>query len=343
MAADHFEASSPETTPALAPGAGTTVDTTPDATTPLPENPAADGGANDTEGYDEAADMARALAAFAGVKPKTEEKTAAAPATTTEPAAAPKKDEPKAEETKLDHVLNRISRLESERDDARKEIETHRANAAKYEAAAKRAAEYEAEFAAAEEDPERLFKRIKWNPEKVTEFLTHGPKKIAPEVKEMQEKLARLEQFEKAETERRTGSEREARIVNFKKTIPDAVPADKYPLLHRLHDGSSSALADEVWGVMLSAYQNQKREVTVDEAASTLESILSTQLQRLTKANSEKPAVPTTPAQAPKQSKPTLTNEPPTSPSTTQSADEDDDEAAFNKALATMRRARQAQ
>jgi hypothetical protein len=278
---------------------------------------------------------------------KAENEKAAAPAA--EPATGEAKPGQPAEpakkpEEELDaelpgvksHVLSRLTALEKERDEVKVKVTAAEKRAADLEARAKRADELEGEKKKFLENPDEFFKSYGWDQETLRDYVVNGPKAAKPELsrveRETHELKERLAKFE------RDAEERSAReqISAAKSRIPAILQpeAEKFPILHSYFD-QPGEMADAVFAVIEQTYQEQKTQLTVQEAAKAIEETLSAQLKRLSRASS-KTAEPSTKTPAPKQATPTLTNVPPGSSGTKTNSDDSDD-ARFEAALAILK------
>ena len=338
------EAVPPSAAPAPAPAA-------PPTTAPVvpPPVPAPDAGVSDSLPYHPSQDDAAGLAAYRAARAAT--KAAAPEAAPPDPkpsepggglvpgsptATTPTTTEPSPEadlspeDAKLARVLNRISRLEDERNAARAAAAERDTELAKLRERAKFADDYERDLAEFHDDPERLFKRVKWDQAKIQDYVVNGPSKVDAVTervsRETAELKARLERFERAEAERTQAN----RIADFKATLPTQLQEkkDAYPHVLAFYENPSE-LADALFGIMESTYRSQNgKELTVDETAKVLETTLSGYYERLSRARSQNPPVadPTAPSRTTKPSSaPTLTNTPPVASKPPTPAEEDDD------------------
>lgn len=261
---------------------------------------------------------------------------------------APSDDLP-PEDAKLARVLNRIERLEQERNTAQRERDTHAAELAKARERAAFADKYEQDLAEFREDPERFFKRINWDRKTIEDYVTHGPSKVDAVTSTVERKTAelqkRLDAFEAADRTRAS----EERVSRVKAGIPPALAsrADTYPHVLAFYENPSE-LADAIMAVAENSLRTSNRDLTLDEAAASLEKTLIAHSERLNRARS-KPGG--TPAAAPssqptgtaKPTAPTLTNTAPAAakpppPSTDQESDDD----LLAGAVARLRAARTA-
>jgi DNA-binding protein H-NS len=251
------------------------------------------------------------------------------------------------EDAKLARILNRITRLEDERNTAQRTLQERDAELFRLRERAKAAEEYDTAFSRFREDPEALFRKVGWDRKTIDDYLAKGPSqadsRTAALQREHEELKSRIAKFEEQDQKR----EQTVRIEAFKAALPaqfEAV-ADKYPRTAAYYD-SPRELSDALFHVMSETYRGQGREPTVAEAATALESILGGHYERLTRTRSKGPAG-TSPAHvdAPKPtvspSTPTLTNTPP-APATRSISDSESDDDLLELAKQTLRKARAA-
>lgn len=257
------------------------------------------------------------------------------------PGAGSADDELSPEDAKLARVLNRITRLEDERNTAQKTLSDRDAQLTKLQERARLADEYERNLAEFAEQPERLFKMVKWSPEKLQDYVVNGPSKVDAATsaisREQSELRARLEKFERADAERQA----QERVTNYKAALAPQLDGkgDRFPHVTTFFDKPAD-LADALYAIMDQTYREQKRELTVEETAQVLESTLSGHYERLNRARSKPNPSATTPAGTPKPTVPTLTNTPPTSASKPTQTDSEDDDAMMAAAVSLLRRGR---
>lgn len=252
---------------------------------------------------------AQAAATVTG-QPAVEAPAAPAAAVVVDPVAAPV-----AEDDKYAKLFERVSASE------RKHAELERTSAAKdAELAARdaRLTEYDALFANAATDPEQIFRKIGWKPETIADYLTNGKTAVSPQVVSMEQKIAQLEAKLNEVTTGQKKQTYEQQVATFKSQIPAQLKesADKFPHLHTYFD-TSAEMADQVFAVIETSFNQSKVQLTVAEAAAAVEKVLSEQAQRLSRARSQggSPAAaqlsavpdPSAPAAA-KKPVPTLTN-----------------------------------
>lgn len=274
------------------------------------------------ESYDPAQDIAAGLEAFRAAKaaPAAEAKpspeaveTAAVAAATGTPAAEPASSPPTAAEpagdatdAKLNRVFNRIAALEKERDEARSSL-------SRLEARAARADELQAKLDELKASPTKVMEELGWTQETLADWVLKGGQSEAVALTAQDRKIAELEKRLKEREARDAEAQREARIAEYVRTIPEQLKDAKKDLPHvAAYYDSDAELASAVWGVMRRAYQDQKTELTVVEAAQAVERVLSEQAKRFSRASSQGAPAPTpassTPAPAAKPPTPTLTN-----------------------------------
>lgn len=252
-------------------------------------------------------------------------------------------DDLSPEDAKLARILNRIQKLEDERNTAQKTLSEREAELARLAERAKFADEYERELSEFAEDPDRLFKRVKWDSDKIKDYVINGPSKTEAATsrtdREMSDLKARLEKFERADAERQQA----ARIDEFKAGLPKAIEGknETYPHTLAFYE-SPKELGDALWGLMEQTYRSSKVELTAEQAAERIESTLASHFERLNRARSKTgTSAPAPSANPPAKSPPTLTNVPPTAatPPNPQS-DSDDDDVLLQRAVSQLRKAR---
>jgi hypothetical protein len=296
-----------------------------------------DGG----ESYNPAQDNAAAFQALreAKAKPaetppaaetKVEAAEAAATASLPDEGQPPPAPDPDPTDAKLNRVFNRIAALEKERDEARGYV-------SRLADRAKRADELEAKFAALKTDPRAWMQESGWTQDTLADFILRGDQAVSPQ-------LATVEQRQKAleDEVRQLRSEREQAVYNkqvddFVASIPSQLGEHKpkFPTLTSYFE-SDAEMAQQIYGVMRSAYQDRKTELTVLEAAQGLENVLANQAKRFARRASSETPTTSTPASAAKP-QPTLTNKSTASPSPASA--ESDDYSLNLKAAAEMLRA----
>lgn len=340
---DAIEVASPETS-----APRSMADSTPAPTsTPTPEPSAAPAAPSSSvpdsggEAYNPAQDNEAGFAAFRAAKqaasdaPATKaEVVAAAVADATgapAPSAAPteaaptKTDEPSADDAKLNRIFNRIAALEKERDEARGSL-------SRLEQRAARADELEQKLAKLKSSPTELMNELGWNQDTLAEYILKGNEATSPKLTAVeQEQKALKDELEALKRERAEG-ERARKINEFKSSIPSQLKDAKTELKHLgTYFDSDAEMADAVWNVMASAYQTQKTELTVVEAARAVENVLAEQAKRFSRASSQSPTSSNTaPATKPAPT-PTLTNK---SPTTTPAKTAESDDVSPNYAAA---------
>lgn len=309
----------------------------PSASVPAPDvSDSGDGG----ESYNPAQDTAAAFKALQDAKappaetpaPETpaEVATAAAEASLPDdgPPVAPESDPTDA---KLNRVFNRIAALEKERDEAR-------VYASRLAERAKHADELETKFAKLKADPREWMQESGWNQDTLADFILQGDRAVTPQlatVEQQQKALAAEVQQLRAE---RDQANQARRIDEFVSSIPGQLGEhkSKLPTLTAYFDNDAE-LAQQVFNVMRTAYQDRKTELTVFEAAQGLENVLANQAKRFARrASSETPTTSTAPATKPA---PTLTNKSTASPSPA-STESDGHSLNFKAAVETLRAAR---
>lgn len=311
-----------EATPAAAPGL------TPPAPAVVPD-------AKPDE-YHPSQDDARGLEAYRAAKQAKAEPTEK-PA---DPSALPAPDPevttptpvPESEDEKIARIWGRISGLEKQRDAQKGEIEALRAKA-------ERADALEAKIRGFHDDPEALFTEVKWDADKIRDYITNGKAAPSLETQRVAKDTADVrQQLEQLRTELRQRDE-VATIERAKVQILDQIKpeAAALPYLHAYYD-KPGEMADAVWGVINATYQQQKTVLSVTDAAKVVERVLVEQAQRFSRARSQAPGSSTAPA--PKPVSPTLTNTPPGSSSSKKSPEESSDEENFQTAVQLLKAGR---
>ncbi len=311
---------------------------TPEAPTsaPAPSDPSTAAPADYHPSQDDAAGLVAFRAAKAANADPAPEGTGpetppTAPAVAAPPGSPTPDDGLAPEDAKLARILNRISRLEDERNTAHKTLAERDAELARLRERAAVADQYDQDFNRFREDPEALFRKVKWDRKTIEDYIANGPSKVdaatAAVARETEELKARLAKFEQADAQR----QQIERTQQFKASLPAALAGkeEQFPLTHTFYDRPAD-LADALFSVMAEAYRSQNgREMPVEEAAGLLEKTLGTHLERLSRPRS-KPAPQGapggSPSSAPKPYTPTLTNTPPAAATSPRSDAESDDD-----------------
>lgn len=307
---------------------------------PVPDSsgPDSDGG----ESYNPAQDTAAAFQALRDAKAAKAAETPEAPETKAEAATTaaeaslppePGKETPPPDadptDAKLNRVFNRIAALERERDEARD-------YARKFAEGAKRAEELEAKLAKLKTDPREWMQESGWNQDTLADYILKGDEAVSPKLTTVEQRQKALEIEVQQLRAERDQAVHEQRTREYIATIPAqlAEHKSKFPTLSAYHDTDAS-LAEHVFSVMRSAYQNQKTELTIFEAAQGLEDVLANQAKRFARrASSETPT--TSPAASATKPTPTLTNKSTASPSPA-SAESDGVSLNYKAAIETLR------
>lgn len=305
-----------------------------------------DGG----ESYNPAQDNAAAFQMLREAKAKAE------PASTPEPASVPV-PETKAEaadaaaasvlpddaapktppapdadqDAKLNRVFNRIAALEKERDEARGYV-------SRLADRAKRADELEAKFAEIKTDPRKWMQEAGWTQDTLADYILKGDQAVAPAIATVEQKYKSLEDEVRQLRAEREQAVHEQRTQQFVSSIPAQLGEhkSKFPTLTSYFENDGE-MAQQIFSVMRSAYQDRKTELTVLEAAQGLENVLANQAKRFARrASSETPTTSAAPATKPT---PTLTNKSTASPSPA-SAESDDYSLNLKGAAEFLRAAR---
>lgn len=320
----------------VAPGPETTAPRTmPQGTPPTP--PEGDGGAD----YNPAQDTAAAIATLRAAKAPSAD---APPADAGQVVAAAVADAtgtpapPAAEHTtpvvdpadaKLDRIFTRIAALEKERDEARGSL-------SRLEAEAATGREAREKLERLRKSPKELIKELGWNQDTLADYVLKGDDAVSPQLTAFEQQQADLKREIEQLRHERAQEQQARKIEEFKGTIPAQLKDAKASLPHvSSYFDSEREMADAVWRVMATAYQQQKTELTVLEAAKAVENVLSEQAKRFTRASSQSPAS-SNPASAPKPPAPTLTNRATTTPTT--SVVESDETSPNFKAAAELLR-----
>lgn len=301
--------------------------------TPPPETP---------EAYHPSQDDAKGLEAYRAAK--------AAPGATTEPTEKPADPNapnalpvpepehttpptvPEGEDEKIARIWGRISGLEKERDAQRAENEALRAKAARADA-------LEAKIRGFHDDPEALFTEVKWDADKIRDYITNG--KTAPSLetqrvaKDTADVRKELEELRGELRQRDQASQVERAKVQILDELKPA--AASLPYLHAYYE-KPGEMADAVWGVINATYQQQKTVLSVADAAKVVEKVLTEQAQRFSRARSQTPGSSTAPAAKPVS--PTLTNTPPGSSNSKKSPEDSSDEENFQTAVQLLKAGR---
>jgi hypothetical protein len=303
---------------------------------PDSSGPDGDGG----ESYNPQQDTAAAFQALREAKAAKAAETPAVPETKAEVAAeaaaatvpeTPAAPAPDADPTdaKLNRVFNRIAALERERDEARD-------YARRFAEGAKRAEELEAKFKKLKADPREWMQESGWTQDTLADFILKGDEAVSPKLTTVEQRQSALEaEVQQLRAEREQAIQTK-RIDDFVASIPGALGEhkSKFPTLTAYFD-SDAEMAQQVFSVMRSAYQNQKTELTVLEAAEGLENVLVNQAKRFARrASSETPT--TSPTASATKPAPTLTNKSTASPSPA-SAESDGVSLNYKAALETLR------
>lgn len=299
-----------------------------------------------SDSYDPSVDDAAALEIYRSATKSKSEETPAEPPVKVEdkppvpvPDPAKPADELDAGDAKLARVLNRIERLENERNAAFQERDVTKAEAERLRARAAVADQHERDLADFKLDPDKFFRKIGWDQKTIHDYIVNGPTAANPQLTAQERELAELKKTVEADKAERAQNAQAAQIHQFKANIPHHLTAVKaeLPLLHSFYD-QPAELAEAVYGVMAHAYQTQKTDLTVHEAGKLVEQTLKSHLERLDRARSKtSPSNSSNPAPAAKPTTPTLTNSPPVSATPNTSPDQESDEALFDQAVAFLR------
>jgi len=222
--------------------------------------------------------MADALAAYKAVATPAEvgaapdpasppapvQEPAATPAPHTAAPAAPESNSEEAIARKLESVIARLANTEREKVTSESELKSLRA----------KVAEFEALVAGAEENPELLFDKVKWNPERVKAYAEKGKAALNPEMAAVKREMEALKAQQAEMAAARAAAEQQNAVATYKAEIARetaALPADAHPHLRKAVDGGE--LTDVLFGIMQRAYQGgQGKILTVAEAAHAAES-----------------------------------------------------------------------
>lgn len=261
---------------------------------------------------------------------KAEAAEAAATATLPDEGQTPPAPDPDPTDAKLNRVFNRIAALEKERDEARGYV-------SRLAERAKRADELESKFQALKADPREWMKESGWDQDTLADFILRGDQAVSPQLATVEARHKALEDEVRALRAEREQSKQEQQTHEFVSSIPSQLGEhkSKFPTLTSYFD-SDAEMAQQIFGVMRSAYQDRKTELTVLEAAQGLENVLANQAKRFARRASSETPTTSTPASATKPT-PTLTNKSTASPSP--ASPETDDHSLNLKAAAEMLRA----
>lgn len=250
--------------------------------------------------------------------------------------ATEKPPAPPPEDDKLERVLARLQQAEADKLAQAQELKTLREKAAK-------ADEYEAEWANAGSNPGAVFKRAKWTPQDIENYVKTGVLPKNPEIerlsKDLGEKSTKLEQ-ELAELRQwRANQEAQHAIQTEKGVIANELKdlKEKHPFTFARFE-SEAEMVEEVFGVMVAAYQDGKRILSTQEVLSASEDHWAKVAERLTRASSKSPdpkPAKTTPATK-------VTTKPTTPPESEEDDGMDDDERDMARAIAYYRQQRSA-
>lgn len=325
----------------------TTPDAAPPAQVPVPADEAPP---------DHAADLAAAVATMKAAKaqppaaPPVEAKPAEPAAgqtvvtKTDESTSVPASEKPAEEDpdakldAKLSRVFNRVSALEEQ-------LNAAQAEAAKNAVDAERARKRDKAFEEFKRNPAALFEEVGWEPDTIREYIISGPKAPAVETAKVSKETQALAQ-QLADLKRELAQRDEAaQMAAAKSRVPEILKpsADKFPTLFAYYDDHGE-MADVLLNVMTRAHQEQK-QITLTEAAESVERVLADQAKRFSRASSKssEPSSPTAPTSKP--ASPTLTTVPTGSATKPpeKSLDDMTDQERFELAKQTMRAARVAQ
>jgi hypothetical protein len=242
----------------------------------------------------------------------------------TAPAAAP------ATDPRFDEVLGRLTKSEQRILEAEQRAK----------AAEAKTAEYEALFAASEEEPDKLFDRIKWKPEKVREYAEKGKKALSPElarltqlVEQQSAEIAALKTETKQQSAERTVREYKAELGR------DYAPlADKYPHLTAAYDGDQAQIVEQLFATIETAYDKGRGKLlTTQEAAHAIDAYWERIAKKFAPKQSSAEATPTA-TQSPKPS--AATAKPPAPPPDDDGDAMSPDDRRFAASLAAFRATR---
>lgn len=335
-------------TATVEPGSATEVTaprTMPAVSVPAPEV-SGDSGGDGGESYNPSQDTAAAMETLRAAKAKAgapetpapetkaEVADAAAAAVVPEDGKAPPPVAPTEDPTdaKLNRVFTRIAALERERDEAR-------VYAQRLAERAQHADALEAKLSKLKADPREWMKEAGWNQDTLADYILKGDEATSPQIAQVEQKYKTLEEEVRALRAEREQATHEKRTQEFVSSIPAQLGADKakFPTLSSYFE-SDTEMAQQIFAVMRSAYQDRKTELTVLEAAQGLENVLANQAKRFARRASSEPPTTSPTASAPKPPTPTLTNKSTASPSP--SAEESDGHSLNYKAAAEILRAR---
>lgn len=308
----------------------------PDLIAPTPEATPAPTPAGPPEEYHPSQDDAKGLevyraakqGAVAPVEPKPDPAALPVP----DPEATTPPPVPESEDEKIARIWGRISGLEKERDAQKSENEALRAKAARADA-------LEAKIRGFHDDPEALFTEVKWDADKIRDYITNGTKAPSLETQRVAKDTAELrKELEQLRAEGRQRDEA-AQVEAAKAQILDQLKpeVEALPYLHAYYE-KPGELANAVWQVISATYQQQKTVLSVPEAAKVVERVLAEQAQRFSRARSQTPGSSTAPA--PKPVSPTLTNTPPGSSNSKKSPEDSSDEENFASAVQLLKAGR---
>lgn len=252
------------------------------------------------------------------------------------PKAIEKPPAPVVEDDKLERVLQRLQQAEADKLAQAQELKTLREKAAK-------ADEYEAEWANAGANPGAVFKRAKWTPQDIENYVKTGVLPKNPEIervsKDLGDKTTKLEQ-ELAELRAwRANQEGQAAIQSEKTQIAKELKdlAEKHPFTFARFENETE-MVEEIFGVMVAAYQDGKRILSTQDVLSASEEHWAKVAERLTRASSKSPdpkPAKTTPATK-------VTTKPTTPPESEEDDGMDEDERDMARAVAYYRQQKSA-
>lgn len=298
---------------------------------PEPEAPEPESGSH---GFDPEVIEALRAGRKAEATPETSPEAPKAPEQP--PKATEKPPAPPPEDDKLERVLARLQQAEADKLAQAQELKTLREKAAK-------ADEYEREWANAGSDPGAVFKRAKWTPQDIENYVKTGVLPKNPEIervsKDLGDKTTKLEQDLAELRQWKANQEAQHAISTEKAVIASELKdlAEKHPFTFARFE-SEAEMVEEVFGVMVAAYQDGKRILSTQEVLSASEDHWAKVAERLTRASSKSPdpkPAKTTPATK-------VTTKPTTPPESEEDDGMDEDERDMARAIAYFRQQKSA-
>jgi hypothetical protein len=190
---------------------------------------------------------------------------------------------------------------------------------------------------AAKTDPEVWFREAGWDQETIGEYIrTGGQAPLKPIQAEVDAKVGALEKKIQELQGYLEHQQRTAAIQQFKGVIPQHISANEadYPHLAAYYESPIEQM-EAVWSVIEQSRTVEKKNLSVAEAATRLETVLAKEAAKLARAKS-KTAPPATQKSA-KTPTPTLTNQGGAAPSST--TDDEDWRSLDQRALTEYRQA----